>query len=198
MNEFFLNRGKADEDMEEWNSVRGIYKQFLTSEIQPGMKPEDILKLFPQDLDTKLYFGFLRGDILQDTFNERDKRVREYGIKCLNDLFFEQAEEAEEVETSWIFQGKVSKAVETVEKKGFLPQFFKYVSYLLSAENNEKMVHVLLNIVYKTMAVPGVHVNTYLALCLPGLVKCLNDGRVVIRRKAVYLMRLLIKYLKPR
>lgn len=58
------------------------------------MSVEVMLNLFPCDLDNRLYFGFLRRDVLQDCLNERDAKVREYGIRQLYECFFEVNEDS--------------------------------------------------------------------------------------------------------
>lgn len=53
-----------------------------------------MIDLFPCDLLSKLYFGFLRGDILKDCLNERDAMVREYGVRQLYESFFDTEEDS--------------------------------------------------------------------------------------------------------
>jgi hypothetical protein len=108
------------------------------------------------------------------------------------------SEQENEMVEANMFKAFRKCAVERILRSGFLPQFFKYVTFLLSSEQNFNILNVLLNIVNRVISVPGVHVNTYLPLCLPGLVNCLDDQRVVVRRRALFLLRKLIKYLRKR
>lgn len=141
---------------------------------------------FPQDLITKRYFGFLSEEILKDTLNVMDLAVRERGIIELNNQFFEDAEEEISIN---------SAVVEKIVNGGFMPAFFKYISSLFTSKDF-RVVNVLLNVISKIMQVPGIHVNVYLPLCLGGLIECLADDRVVIRKRALFLLRQMVKYLK--
>lgn len=62
-----------------------------------------------------------------------------------------------------------SRVIDKIINGGFMPSFFKYISSLFTCEDY-RIIIMLLNIVGKVMQVPGVHVNVYLPLCLPGLI----------------------------
>ncbi|CAD8189260.1 unnamed protein product [Paramecium pentaurelia] len=143
---------------------------------------------FPQDLKTQLYFGFLPKEILQDTLNQKDLAIREKGITELNMQFFEDEGESQNYE---------QKTVDKIVKGSFMPSFFKYISSLFFSED-KKIILMILNIIGKIMQVPGVQVNVYLPLCLPGLVQCLKDERVIIRQKALFLLRKLTNYISKK
>ncbi|CAD8114319.1 unnamed protein product [Paramecium sonneborni] len=143
---------------------------------------------FPQDLKTQLYFGFLPKEILQDTLNQKDLTIRERGITELNMQFFENESEQQNYD---------SKIIDKIVKGSFMPSFFKYISSLFFSQD-KKIILMILNIIGKVMQVPGVQVNVYLPLCLPGLIQCLKDERVIIRQKSLFLLKKLTNYISKK
>ncbi|KAM3132978.1 hypothetical protein pb186bvf_014974 [Paramecium bursaria] len=142
---------------------------------------------FPYDLKSKLYFGFLQENILIDTLN-KDLAVREKGIIELNNQFFIDNEEEISINSS---------IIQNIAQGGFMPSFFKYISSLFTSDDF-RIINILLNILSKIIQIPGIHVNVYLPLCLPGLIQALKDDRVVIRQRSIFLLKQLIKYMKKR
>jgi len=53
-----------------------------------------------------------------------------------------------------------------------------------------------MNIIFSILDTPGIHINTYLPLCLPGILPKLVYDKVQIRHKAVYILRKLVRILK--